>query len=121
MSLKLKWFFTLALFFSTVAEAATYTLPGGTLPNGCSRNARVVICTSLNLSYNDVITISGSGLVTLNISGTANFSNAKVNVGGGASKLTINRSEEHTSELQSRPHLVCRLLLEKKKNIKNTT
>src|SRR5258707_13980243 len=26
------------------------------------------------------------------------------------------RSEEHTSELQSRPYLVCRLLLEKKKN-----
>src|SRR2546422_2527573 len=26
------------------------------------------------------------------------------------------RSEEHTSELQSRLHLVCRLLLEKKKN-----
>src|SRR5690554_7767990 len=30
------------------------------------------------------------------------------------------RSEEHTSELQSRPHLVCRLLLEKKKK-KQTT
>src|SRR6266498_3844570 len=28
---------------------------------------------------------------------------------------TYLRSEEHTSELQSRPHLVCRLLLEKKK------
>src|SRR3989449_6716853 len=28
------------------------------------------------------------------------------------------RSEEHTSELQSRLHLVCRLLLEKKKNRK---
>src|SRR5690554_7788306 len=28
------------------------------------------------------------------------------------------RSEEHTSELQSRPHLVCRLLLEKKKKNK---
>src|SRR3989442_4677578 len=27
------------------------------------------------------------------------------------------RSEEHTSELQSRPHLVCRLLLEKKKRV----
>src|SRR3989442_3279428 len=27
------------------------------------------------------------------------------------------RSEEHTSELQSRPHLVCRLLLEKKNQI----
>src|SRR2546422_3320552 len=32
-----------------------------------------------------------------------------------------NRSEEHTSELQSRLHLVCRLLLEKKKqNLDNT-
>ena len=30
----------------------------------------------------------------------------------------IHRSEEHTSELQSPDHLVCRLLLEKKKNIK---
>src|SRR5215813_14897112 len=29
------------------------------------------------------------------------------------------RSEEHTSELQSRPHLVCRLLLEKKKQKDN--
>src|SRR5690554_7790980 len=28
----------------------------------------------------------------------------------------VSRSEEHTSELQSRPHLVCRLLLEKKNN-----
>src|SRR5439155_11530615 len=28
----------------------------------------------------------------------------------------VRRSEEHTSELQSRGHLVCRLLLEKKKN-----
>src|SRR2546422_8585099 len=28
---------------------------------------------------------------------------------------TVSRSEEHTSELQSRLHLVCRLLLEKKK------
>src|SRR2546422_1934172 len=31
------------------------------------------------------------------------------------------RSEEHTSELQSRLHLVCRLLLEKKKKNKRTT
>src|SRR3989442_4805228 len=28
------------------------------------------------------------------------------------------RSEEHTSELQSRPHLVCRLLLEEKTNLR---
>src|SRR3712207_8064242 len=31
------------------------------------------------------------------------------------------RSEEHTSELQSRQYLVCRLLLEKKKNKLNST
>src|SRR3989442_5288144 len=30
---------------------------------------------------------------------------------------SLARSEEHTSELQSRPHLVCRLLLEKKKKL----
>src|SRR3989442_2831964 len=38
--------------------------------------------------------------------------------GGQRSALypdALPRSEEHTSELQSRPHLVCRLLLEKKK------
>src|SRR5690554_7211320 len=36
------------------------------------------------------------------------------NVGIGR-RFPLRRSEEHTSELQSRPHLVCRLLLEKKK------
>src|SRR5438445_4899637 len=33
-------------------------------------------------------------------------------------RVQKNRSEEHTSELQSRQYLVCRLLLEKKKKIK---
>src|SRR2546422_5685972 len=36
----------------------------------------------------------------------------------GDSGLATERSEEHTSELQSRLHLVCRLLLEKKKKKK---
>src|SRR2546422_2707794 len=39
-------------------------------------------------------------------------------LGGGPAghiRLRVDRSEEHTSELQSRLHLVCRLLLEKKK------
>src|SRR3989442_8590283 len=35
--------------------------------------------------------------------------------GSRGCKRRTPRSEEHTSELQSRPHLVCRLLLEKKK------
>src|SRR2546422_5231605 len=34
--------------------------------------------------------------------------------------VSLQRSEEHTSELQSRLHLVCRLLLEKKKKMRNT-
>src|SRR3989442_11972838 len=50
----------------------------------------------------------------------------KADVGGSVEVLTDllsklsndKRSEEHTSELQSRPHLVCRLLLEKKKKKK---
>src|SRR5258707_7452383 len=36
------------------------------------------------------------------------------------SALRRERSEEHTSELQSRQYLVCRLLLEKKKNSEDT-
>src|SRR3989449_4840041 len=38
--------------------------------------------------------------------------------GPGTSRGSASRSEEHTSELQSRLHLVCRLLLEKKKKKK---
>src|SRR2546422_7737693 len=38
----------------------------------------------------------------------------------GVTKNLVRRSEEHTSELQSRLHLVCRLLLEKKKNDHST-
>ena len=38
----------------------------------------------------------------------------------GATAVTEKRSEEHTSELQSRENLVCRLLLEKKKKKKKT-
>src|SRR3989440_132689 len=40
----------------------------------------------------------------------------KYRTGGCVRKSAVLRSEEHTSELQSRSDLVCRLLLEKKKN-----
>src|SRR5436305_3717220 len=53
--------------------------------------------------------------VTSSCSGTIRGSVASTVRGSRAAA----RSEEHTSELQSRPHLVCRLLLEKKKT-KNT-
>src|SRR5207249_11600413 len=51
-----------------------------------------------------ITTIAGTGVV--------GFS------GDGAPAVQAQRSEEHTSELQSRFDLVCRLLLEKKKNKK---
>src|SRR5690554_7431063 len=40
---------------------------------------------------------------------------AKIGMMGTPTTLSLVRSEEHTSELQSRPRLVCRLLLERKK------
>src|SRR5690625_6225803 len=58
------------------------------------------------LEYNP----TGSG------SGRTNFVAGQVVFAGSDSPLEEDqRSEEHTSELQSRGHLVCRLLLEKKK------
>src|SRR5947209_13331871 len=65
----------------------------------------------------------GGGLYKANLTGknitiqrltkdTALFQSAVYNLTGDK----IVRSEEHTSELQSRQYLVCRLLLEKKKN-----
>src|SRR5690625_5925274 len=49
-------------------------------------------------------------------SATRNFSAGAPFRGAESGVSTKRRSEEHTSELQSRGHLVCRLLLEKKKN-----
>src|SRR2546422_5803141 len=43
------------------------------------------------------------------------------NIGKVPDLKAYERSEEHTSELQSRLHLVCRLLLEKKKKITMNT
>src|SRR3712207_8856427 len=44
-------------------------------------------------------------------------SNALITVGRVSDGTITSRSEKHTSELQSRQYLVCRLLLEKKKHI----
>src|SRR3989442_13825405 len=68
------------------------------------------------LSLHDALPISA-----LNLIGT--FKGTVKVPGNGSYPLTLKvtsqpkgkRSEEHTSELQSRPHLVCRLLLEKQK------
>src|SRR3712207_8356383 len=51
----------------------------------------------------------------LNVKGPGRVTLADVNVAGPLGRFNGKRSEEHTSELQSRQYLVCRLLLEKKK------
>src|SRR3712207_8489996 len=62
--------------------------------------------------------------------GPARAHDRSLGPGGGSGVTEISRkgllavagrSEEHTSELQSRQYLVCRLLLEKKKKIKSTS
>src|SRR5690625_5522060 len=48
------------------------------------------------------------------------FSPSTVATSQNSATRSASRSEEHTSELQSRGHLVCRLLLEKKKNLQHS-
>src|SRR5699024_12847044 len=56
--------------------------------------------------------------ITSETSGTVNISNSTLANTGKIENQNITRSEEHTSELQSRFDIVCRLLLEKKKEKK---
>src|SRR5436305_6754637 len=68
---------------------------------------------TLMFQFNNVLNHTQLGDPYLDISDPSNWGVLGTNnpLYGGQ----VNRSEEHTSELQSRPHLVCRLLLEKKK------
>src|SRR2546429_997675 len=69
--------------------------------------------TAVTVDYAAVDGTATNGLNYTAIPGTLAFGAGETNK---AILLTVlNRSEEHTSELQSRLHLVCRLLLEKKK------
>src|SRR5690625_947755 len=62
---------------------------------------------------NEIRFLSTHGLIDITSKGMYITNEGKV----VSDQLTVfMRSEEHTSELQSRGHLVCRLLLEKKKN-----
>src|SRR2546430_7714146 len=66
------------------------------------------------LSLHDALPIYGQCSTAAGAGGT--WSVAKGEGDGGDSQHSTFRSEEHTSELQSQSNLVCRLLLEKKKN-----
>src|SRR5436309_13272687 len=88
-------------FFNDTATTEIYTLSlHDALPHLKARGGNV-----LNIS------------ATLPYLGTIGQSHAAAAKAGVDSLTrTLARSEEHTSELQSRENLVCRLLLEKKKN-----
>src|SRR5438105_12321620 len=89
------------------------------------RSSSTLSCSFLNaaatthiytLSLHDALPISVNGGAT----GTLQLAGRSQVLGGlttAASSIVQNRSEEHTSELQSRVDLVCRLLLEKKNDI----
>src|SRR5437660_8100717 len=61
---------------------------------------------TLGVSLLFVLTYAFSGLYAMKL---------RMTRGQEIGRIIVARSEEHTSELQSRGHLVCRLLLEKKK------
>src|SRR2546429_7266129 len=64
--------------------------------------------------HDELEEMTRAGLSPLQAIQTATINPAKFL---GREKMQGTRSEEHTSELQSRLHLVCRLLLEKKKHV----
>src|SRR3712207_7841892 len=99
----------------------------------CSSVVWVLICFFFNdtatteiytLSLHDALPIFGEhgdvGRRDLELAGQfrgGHVDGLRARVGGDLVRaVPLGRSEEHTSELQSRQYLVCRLLLEKKKN-----
>src|SRR5437868_9024797 len=71
------------------------------------------------LSLHDALPIwvmpSGSSAAVISRNKPGRLADTKVSIGDSNRRQVDERSEEHTSELQSRFDLVCRLLLEKKK------
>src|SRR3712207_8414646 len=103
----------ISFFFNDTATTEIYTLSlHDALP--------------ISLTYDANGNLTGDGARTY--AWNARSQLASINGGGTTASFqydafgrrTRKRSEEHTSELQSRQHLVCRLLLEKKKRMRST-
>src|SRR5438034_4160526 len=104
-----------------VALALTLILAQAPLVSGAASYSLSIspnVPVSLGTGMTFTLTLSGA---TRNSAYTVLFDVVKPNGTGSALATKVittnNRSEEHTSELQSHSDLVCRLLLEKKKKI----
>src|SRR5258708_29492331 len=96
-------FFFIFFFFNDTATTEIYTLSlHDALPIWIS------LIRQLAISRTPSLKVTSAGLVNL------------VSAWKRPSDVLMARSEEHTSELQSPDHLVCRLLLEKKKKLSAT-
>src|SRR3712207_4273183 len=83
---------------------------------GCIARVEIDVATALAVSWKPLVKSKASAVATT-IQRTMSFSMGQFRT-ARSGVLDHDRSEEHTSELQSRQYLVCRLLLEKKKKIR---
>src|SRR3712207_7046875 len=100
--------FLYCFFFNDTATTEIYTLSlHDALPISTGELRRLFLVTCLRRNRNTQLRVRALGEIGA-LRDPEAFDDAVEIVGS--------RSEEHTSELQSRQYLVCRLLLEKKKN-----
>src|SRR5690606_39965233 len=100
-------FYFLALFFTPPPTTEIYPLSLHDALPICQPPATSVSVAPAFLSFD------GTSSATFQVT-----ANGTWKIASNSDWLKVNRSEEHTSELQSRENLVCRLLLEKKKKTK---
>src|SRR3712207_9221681 len=93
-------------FFNDTATTEIYTL---SLHDALPISATLIAWTSLLISSQRMTNSSPAKRATVSLGRTARVNRCAI------WRSSASRSEEHTSELQSRQYLVCRLLLEKKK------
>src|SRR5207247_7729023 len=97
----------------TLSTHSTFSAAHGRgRPSGPTRSSRSQISSVIQESVDPLM---NSGLIACTGSAVLRTKSFWVPLGVAASNVQKFRSEEHTSELQSRVDLVCRLLLEKKK------
>src|SRR5205814_8800947 len=105
-----------AIFFQSTGPSVHYSL---------SLHDALPICTTVAVAANTAVTGGGAATISaaspLVVAGNVIVGGAIILTAGESAENDraphndVSRSEEHTSELQSLRHLVCRLLLEKKK------